>query len=585
MMGEDVLPAPTYAQPLSTSLKNPHTPAVNSDYILESLSDHPNKDYVARLKDVLHNGAHLGFTCSDEIAAPHTRAHPNLSSAAEFESRVDTFLRAEVEATRMAGPFPNLPHPRMQIIPLGVAPKHGHPIETHGRVISHFSKTWSDGPAVNELISEEETAMQYIKWVNAIDDVEDLLSMGGDPWACTTDLRHAFRNIRVHNDNLHMCGYMWKGSYYYDCTLSFGGSANPKTFDLLSSAIHYILVTRCNEARLRVRISHLLDDFLLVAFNKREALLAFEILISVLSLAGLPIHPKKTTAPTQSLIFLGGSFDFAKLSLSIPEPKRNNLCALLNSIAHSEGTILVKTLHSVTGKLGWQGTAMPSTRPLIYSFYAQLWPALRLRPSGMGSVLPSAQMRRDAGILAAILDADPHVNFSTFKQNPLDVDAVFATDASGPDGAGGWGWLNSKPFAFHMSWPTNWTQNEDNISSTLQELAAIYILIRHKNLNYNSAAIWTDSSATVHAISKGWSSVGVINVMIRHILSACAVSGRSIRLIWHDRDSTDSAKAADALSHCNLTLATRILPLLQNVKLTKLDPTRIPLFRKPPQSL
>ena len=43
--------------------------------------------------------------------------------------------------------------------------------------------------------------------------------------------------------------------------------------------------------------------------------------------------------------------------------------------------------------------------------------ALRLHPSGWGSVVPSAQMRRDAGILAAILKSTPQVKFSTFKSN------------------------------------------------------------------------------------------------------------------------------------------------------------------------
>jgi ribonuclease HI len=595
-------PPPKHTPYHGETLKNTHDSPVNVDYIRDGLCNHPNKDFVDFVVDNAVNGARLGFTCPVEEVAPTQRQAKNLSSSKLHPHIIDKFVEEEVKEKRWAGPFDKPPHPLAQTIPLGLAKKGDYPMHEKARIITHCSKKWQDGPSMNDLIPDEAAAITYTKWVNLLDDVRMLEEREGEDgcvWGCTTDLKNAFRVIKIHDEHLHLLCYAWIDKngvekFYVEQTLSFGARANPRTFDALSSAIHYILDLRMKQAGIDVCIHHYLDDIIILGTNKASITVAFQILEEVLGAAGLPLQPTKTCPPTQRLTFLGGVFDFEKRTIEMPEVKRKILVGDLESIYKQPNKkVLVSKLHSVVGKLGWQGAVMAALRPKIKSFFDVLYPALiaiEREPSNsfLKTVATTPELRMDAETFATALRKNPKAHFDSFHPNILLADAIFTTDASGRDGIGGWGYVPQDEIqmkAFFMPWESGWTQDDDKCSSTAQELVAILAVVRKFGPRCPRIMIWTDSDCAVRALAKGWSKSQPVHLIVTEILKVCAVRGCCLRVLWHNRSDTVSAVVADLLSHGLINDAQELLPVLRNIKLERVKQASITTTLKPPQDM
>ena len=371
-MGMDWVPPPNHTPYTGIKLPNTHTPSVDADYLRKETLNHPNTVFIQHVLRNSIEGARLGFTCPVEEVAPRLRQANNLSSTKLHPHIIEKFIKEETETKRWAGPFDSPPHPNAQVIPLGLAKKGDHPMSETARIITHCSKKWDDGVSLNDLIPDAAASVSYVKWVNVLDDVRDLekeAGKQGEVWATTTDVKFAFRNIKIHDEHLHLLVYAWPDKdgvtkYYVEQVLSFGARANPRTFDALASAIHYILDLKMKEAGLNVRINHLLDDLIICGVDKTTTIAAYKIMGDVLTLTGLPLHPGKTIPPTQQLTYLGGVFNFKDRTIEMPVIKRQILIRDLEEIFNKpEKKLLVTTLHSIVGKLGWQGAVIAITPP------------------------------------------------------------------------------------------------------------------------------------------------------------------------------------------------------------------------------
>ena len=85
-----------------------------------------------------------------------SRTANNLLSALENPSAVDTKLRKELEAHRLAGPFQSPPLSPFWISPLGIVPKK---VPGEFRLIHHLS--FPKGSSVNDGIPPEHTSVHY----------------------------------------------------------------------------------------------------------------------------------------------------------------------------------------------------------------------------------------------------------------------------------------------------------------------------------------------------------------------------------------------------------------------------------------
>ena len=133
---------------------------------------------------------------------------PNLLSAQQSPHIVETKLFKEMEAHRLAGPFPSHPLPHFRVSPLGVVPQ-----KTPGEYCMIHHLSYPKGMSVNDGISSAFTRVTYA----TIDDaVRGIKRAGVGSYLAKTDVKHAFRIIPINPLDYHLLGMQWKGKYYFD---------------------------------------------------------------------------------------------------------------------------------------------------------------------------------------------------------------------------------------------------------------------------------------------------------------------------------------------------------------------------------
>jgi hypothetical protein len=236
----------------------------------------------------------------------------------------------------------------------------------------------------------------------------------------------------------------------------------------------------------------------------------------------------------------------------------------------------LKQTQSIVGKLHFTHVCYPSMFPYISIFYARTAPAMR---DGEKFLWPSAAMRENLSTLRAIVGNNPTTTLSKLQATPHDADATFAVDAAGRDGAGGFGLGDDKwSRAFHMAWPATFSMDEDETSSALQELIAIYVTIATYGQLFGRINIWSDSQPAVKALAKGFAKPPRCNNVIKAILKLAHQLDVVVLVLWHSRAGSPSAIAADALSHASLSQARVRVPALSTTNLTTLSPNDYPIF-------
>ena len=97
-----------------------------------------------------------------------------------------------------------------------------------------------------------------------IDKVIDLaLDLGILTHGSRVDIRHAFRNLGLREDQLWMMGISLIGKYYINASLPFGAALSCFIFEKVATPIEWIVA---NETKLK-SLSHYLDDFPLLGKN------------------------------------------------------------------------------------------------------------------------------------------------------------------------------------------------------------------------------------------------------------------------------------------------------------------------------
>lgn len=340
----------------------------------------------------------------------------------------------------------------------------------------------------------------------------------------------------------------------------FWTASGPRIFDSLSSAIHWVLQTRCDEAGLLVSWFHLLDDFLAVGKWEADARAADKIKTDFLAEIGIPEQEAKRVPPCRGLKYLGLILDAKSRRVSAPEDKLDEMVAALQNLA-AEGSIRTTDLERVTGQLTFYGIAFPRLRPLVSALYAS---SALARRRGWWLAKPSKAARADAAVIAKVLRTRPSTPFTDFYLNPWNCDDVVATDASGEDGCGGFSVKGG--YMFHSPWPVGFRVDEDDISTCLQEMVAAAVLIELATPG-SSLAVWTDSRTMKDAFGKGRSPSAPVNAMLRTILHTCAIRNVHLVVAWHQRDSSTSALVADVLSHGDFQMAREMVPELSGARL------------------
>ena len=559
---EFTLPAaPRHVSQATTVCPHRARSPVNAELLVAGIQSHPVPAFVAFTTDILLNGAGAYFTTPFDDSIPRDHCD-NQKSATDHPDAVDAWVLNEMSKGRVAGPFPTLAaaHPELQVSPFGSVPKG----KTGKRRATHnLSKDFADVVSVNGHVDRGDATLSYVTVVAVIASANKFRRLpGGSPAVGCTDIVDAFRNVRQAPDCAHLCGFKWgldggPIGYFVDLCLGFGGRMNPFLWDCVAAALQWVMTARFAAAGLIADIYRLLDDVLTIGRDDYHSAAAHKCVLDTLADHGLPSHPGKEQFGRQ-VIFLGLGLNLTEFFLELPEDKRVEMIAMLDSIASSSHQLRTATCESITGKLGFAQAAMPHNRARINSFYASMGPALR---GGAHWMNPSAQMKRDAASFSRALSRQPQVAFSVFEADPTNSELTCAVDAAGRDGAGGHGLdhASGRTFGFHTPWTPGWTQDDPGVSSGLQELFTIGLVILMHAADFSSITVWTDSTVATDVVAKGRSSIGPLNHIVQIILDVCAEEGCTLVVAWHGRDSSPSAIAADLLSRNDFQAARRLV--------------------------
>jgi hypothetical protein len=318
------------------------------------LSDHPDKQFVQRLCDMLRYGANIGY-CGPIFS----QSTPNSKSVTLYPKVVSDYISNEVALGHSRGPFPSPPLSDFVTSALGVVQK-----KSGGyRLIMDLSRPISR--SVNDFIDRDCYSIQYCRFDDA---VRLLIQAGPGALMAKQDVKAAFRLIPVREEDHHLLGFCFNNSFYYDLVLSFGLRSSPFLWCMVADAVHWIFTNVSGNRDL----CHYMDDYWFCGPANsgvcESSVKTFTLLCGAL---GLPLAANKAEGPASVLTFLGICLNSVTQTMSLPPGKLNEIMDLLASWS-SRVTCKKRELQSIIGSLYFASVCVPAGRLYVRRMIALL---------------------------------------------------------------------------------------------------------------------------------------------------------------------------------------------------------------------
>ena len=461
------------------------TPLSAADFGRE-LVGHPDISFVDYVCSGISEGFRIGFVGPRDMSY----TTKNLRSVKDHPEVVDRFLIDEISKGRVAGPFKSRPLVGLRCSPIGVVEK-----KEAGKFRMIMDLSSPKGSSVNDGISKEDFSLTYV----SVDDaIERMLLLGKGCLLCKVDVQEAFRIVPVHPDDRNLLGFCYKDEFYVDKCLSMGGRSSPAIFNSIAEAAEWILLKKYGLGNL----IHLLDDFLTI-HTPEKAAWAMQTLLEVFDRLGIPVNPKKVIGPAEVLEFLGILLDSQVMEARLPEDKR---LKLLKDIDASVGRkkLTQREVLSLVGSMGFAAKVIVPARPFLSRLIAKAYTVRELH----FKVRLSNDDRLDLQLWKTFLTSWNGKQLFLFK-TLKDPDLVFATDAAGGLGFGGFNgkeWFSSAWKSYQQEW-----------SIPAKELFPIVVAAElwGNTWSGNRVLVSCDSLGTVAAINKAYSNKKVMANLLR----------------------------------------------------------------------
>lgn len=304
-------------------------------------------------------------------------------------------------------------------------------------------------------------------------------------WMVSIDLKDAYFQIPVHQESRRYLRFTWKGIPLQFRVLCFGLSTAPQVFTRMMAPISAASHQR------GIRLLRYLDDWLLLATSKQEAVASTRILLELCSSLGVVINWEKSDlCPTQEKTFLGVEIHSTLLKAFPTQTRINNFMSLLDPFL---STRLPKAREwlALLGHMASLIHLIPGARRRMRSLQLQLakeWNSQRQDenhpvPWDKDSYLDLLWWSEEANLLVgqSLLQASP--------------DLCLYTDASSE----GWG-----ASVLHQSTSGTWSIQERSLHINLLELRAIRLgLLHFKDMfRGKTVAIFSDNATALAYINK-----------------------------------------------------------------------------------
>lgn len=164
-------------------------------------------------------------------------------------------------------------------------------------------------------------------------------------WMTKVDLKDAYQAVPLAEESKKYLGFKWKGGTYNFQALPFGLSSAPRDFTKLMRTA----LTPLREQGMR--LVFYLDDILIMARSRAEALEDTKKLIKHLGSLGLATNEKKCKLdPAHEMEFLGMTLNSARMSISIPKEKIRKVISEIRKVGKLK-RIQMRKLAALSGTL------------------------------------------------------------------------------------------------------------------------------------------------------------------------------------------------------------------------------------------
>lgn len=494
-----------------------------------------NKHLHAKLVKGFREGFRLGY-----VGTPSNTFCDNHKSATVNHEAVYLKLAKESLAGRVAGPFSAPPFSPFVCSPLGLVPKS----DGKFRLIHDLSFPKKSSFSVNGSIPHEASVVSY----DTMDNVVSLIKQYGQfALMAKTDVENAFCIIPIHPSDYHLLGFSWNNYFYYDRTLPMGASSSCQIFEMLSTALQWIMENKYSAGGM----AHMLDDFLFIGEPYSPSCgRNLQNFISLCNKLGIPINQEKTVLPTTVLTIFGIEVDTNLMECRLPQEKIDKIKTTLLQFSRRK-KVTLRELQSLIGLLNFACSVICPGRAFLR----------RLIDLTMGVRESWYKIRLNSEIKADILlwqsFIDQFNGKSVFYSDEWLTSNTLSlyTDAAGSLGFAGV--LGSKWFA--MEWPSDLQSHQIAIKEMFPIVIALELW--GETLKNSKVLFFSDNSAVVHTINKqSCKDKTLMRLVRRLVLSALKYN------IWFKSKHIPGASniIADLLSRLQFQKARQKAPWLDN---------------------
>ena len=478
----------------------------------------------------LRHGFDIGFSASRNVSVISN----NRLSASMHSSFISEQLAAYCLRGQTAGPFPAPPFPHLRCSGVGAVPKKSGKL----RMIHHLSSP--HGNSVNDRIPSEPFSLHYV----SIDAAINLIMPSAKPvYLSKLDVKSAFRQIPVREEDQPLLGIKWQGQFYYEKVLPFGLRSSPAIFDAVASAIEWIMQHQFSIHQLL----HYLDEFLCVSSGAVVANEQLSILLRAFVYLGVPLAPAKVEGPLSCLTFLGITLDCIRLEARLPLDKLVEIRSLLTDTV-TRRRISQRNLESLSGKLSFAARVIVPGR----TFMRRLWSVCARYQEPHFTIVLNQDCIADLNWWIRLFADWNGKSFFLHPDWTPSPDLQLFTDASGTRG---WGAYNDGRWI-----QGEWTQQQLSNSIEWKERYALVVACTTWGREWSQLCILVrcDNMCVVECVRTGTSKAPAVMQLLRELFFVCAKCNFTLSAA-HIAGSINTI--ADALSRFHMQVFRQKAPM------------------------
>ena len=303
----------------------------------------------------LQYGFPLGLAQKFELSS----STQNHSSAYEYFTYIDQFLKKEIQLGSVTGPEIEPEFQCLKISPLMTA------VKKPGSRRTVFDASYGELSINNNTPEKEYLGEPYqFTFPTVLDLAALIVKLGHGCLLYKRDLSRWFLQLPVDPGDFDKLGFIWRGLWFFFISYVWGCRHAGYNAQRVSSAILYIL-RRMGLAKHGVEFNVMvyIDDFAGAEVGQR-AFEAFEALGTLLEDLGIVESTKKALPPSTKMVFLGVEFDTVEFCMRIGEEKLTEVrCTVENWYRRTTAT--KEELQSLQGQLMWVSKVVRFSRCFV----------------------------------------------------------------------------------------------------------------------------------------------------------------------------------------------------------------------------